>query len=103
MQPLQLVFIQGFLILRMRLDILGEPILELLKRIKKLRHDEMQQRPQFSHGVLNGRAREKQTIPGMETQQGLPPLGIYVFNSLRLVQNHVLPLYPVENLEIAHN
>ena len=31
-------------------------------------HDEMKQRPEFLHIVLNGCAREQQTIPAVEAQ-----------------------------------
>jgi hypothetical protein len=36
-----------------RLNVLGEPFLELLMAVEELRHDEVQESPELSHGVLN--------------------------------------------------
>lgn len=36
-----------------RLYVLGEPFLELVEGIEQLGHDEVQQGPQLSHGILN--------------------------------------------------
>ena len=52
----------------------GEPLVELLVAVKERGHDEMQQRPELGHGVLDGRSREEQSVTAAEGQQGLPPL-----------------------------
>jgi len=40
-QTLQLLLVQRALLLRVRLDVLGEPLLELLVRVEQLGHDEV--------------------------------------------------------------
>ena len=35
------------------LDVLGEPLVEPQVRVEQRRHDEVQQRPQLGHAVLN--------------------------------------------------
>ena len=56
MESLKLKLIKRTGILGMCLNIFTEPLLELLMRVKKFRHDEVQERPELCHGVLNRRA-----------------------------------------------
>ena len=77
-QALQLLLVQRALLLRVRLDVLGEPLLELLVRVEQLGHDEVQQRPQLGHRVLDGRSREQQPVPAVERQQRLFTWGLEI-------------------------
>src|SRR4029077_5147494 len=61
-EALQLVLIELRVALRVRLDILGKPLTELIMRIEQGRHDKVQQSPQLLHIVLNGRTRKKQAV-----------------------------------------
>ena len=63
----------------------------------------MQERPKFRHRVLNGCAGEKESVATLELQQHLPALGRRGFDGLGLVQDQVLPLDPVEILEISYD
>lgn len=53
-QALQLGLIEARLVLRVILNVLAEPFVKLLVRIKQRRHNEMQQRPQLIGRWVNG-------------------------------------------------
>ena len=57
----------------MTFNVLGEPLVELIVRIKQGRHDEVQEGPQLSHAILDGCARQEEPISTIEAQQDLPP------------------------------
>jgi hypothetical protein len=103
MQALDLMLIQLPLVLRMCLNILRKPLLELLMRVKQLRHNEMQQSPQFSHRILYRCSSQQQPIPRMKPHQYLPSLRSRVLYSLGLIEDHVLPFETVEGFLIGHD
>ena len=49
-----------------RLDVLRKPLSEVREGVKELGHDEVQQRPQFRHRILDRRSREEQTVAAVE-------------------------------------
>ena len=52
MKSTKLMLVQfATLVLRSILDVLGEPLVELVMRIEQTRHDEMQQRPKLCNSV----------------------------------------------------
>ena len=52
MKTAQLMLVElAALVLRSILDVLGEPLVELVMRIEQTRHDEMQQRPKLCNSV----------------------------------------------------
>ena len=55
------------------------------------------------HGVLNGGPCEEETIAAAEGEQDLPSHAGAALDGLGLVQDHVLPLDPVEILDILHH
>mmetsp|Transcript_2519 Transcript_2519/g.4692 ORF Transcript_2519/g.4692 Transcript_2519/m.4692 type:complete len:324 (+) Transcript_2519:2313-3284(+) len=103
MQARQLVLTQRVLVAAGRaFDALGEPLVELRVRVEECGHDEVQERPQLRHRVLDGRAREKQAVATVEPQQGLPAVAAAVLQGLGLVQHEVLPLDGPEVLLVRH-
>ena len=50
------------------------------------------------HGVLDGCSSQKQAITALEAEQCLPPGTGRVFDILRLVEDHILPLDALEVL-----
>ena len=86
------MLVQFSLIHGVLLNILGEPLLELLVVVEKLWHDEMKERPELSHGVLDWRTGKEQSISGVELQEGLPSSTGVIFDCLGLIKNHVMPL-----------
>lgn len=60
------MLIQRLLVHGVRLNVLAEPLLELLERVEETRHDEVQERPELAHRVLDGRARQQQAITRSE-------------------------------------
>jgi hypothetical protein len=102
------------------LDVFGEPFVELVVRIKKARHDEMQQSPQLYvalsingdsdrwksrtlHGILNRCTGQKQAIPTVKAEQGLPTHAGSILNILGFVEYHVLPLDPLKVLLVLRD
>lgn len=96
MQSFQLMLVEGTLVHRASLNVFREPFLELLMVIEELRHDEMEEGPQLSHGVLDGRSCEEESVSGLELQETFPPATHIVFDRLGFVQNHVVPFDPHE-------
>lgn len=102
------------------LDVFGEPFVELVVRIKKAWHYEMQQSPQLYaadsinggpyswklrtlHGILNRCTRQKQAIPTVKAEQGLPTHAGSIFDILGFVEDHVLPLDPLKVLLVLRD
>jgi hypothetical protein len=92
MQSLQLMLVQFSLVHGVLLDVLREPLLELLMVVEKFWHDEMQKCPELCHRILDWRTRKKQSISGVELQEGLPSSTGVIFDCLSLIKNHVMPL-----------
>jgi hypothetical protein len=108
-------------ILRCVLNVLREPLAELVVRIKEAWHDEMQQSPQLYtaasinrevqiveksrtlHGILDRCACQKQAIPTVKAEQGLPANASSVLDILGFVEYHVLPLDPLKVLLVLGN
>ena len=66
MQTLELVLVQLTLVHGVCFNVLRKPFLELFMRIKQFWHDEMQQRPELSHRVLDGRTSEKKAVSAVK-------------------------------------
>lgn len=62
-----MLLVEGALGLGMRLDVLGEPFLELVVGVEEFGHDEVEEGPEFGHGVLDGGSGEEQAVSGIET------------------------------------
>ena len=62
---------------------LAEPLLERVLAVEKLRHDEVQQRPQLRQAVLDGRPRQQQAVAVGERQQNLPAQRVGALDGLR--------------------
>lgn len=120
MQPPKLTFVElAALVLRSILDIFGEPLVELIMRVKKAGHDEMEQCPELYvkvsdcrhcwhillalHGVLNRCTSQKQTIATLESKQCLPPYTRGILDVLSLVEDHILPFHTLEILLVLSN
>ena len=63
MKPLDLNFVQFFLILTMGLNILGKPLVELFVGVKQFRHNKVKKSPKFSHIILDGCPCQKKSAP----------------------------------------
>ena len=57
----------------------------------------------FLHGVLDGCASEQEAVTTAEREQDLPAQTGATLDGLRLVEDHILPLDPVEILDILHH
>lgn len=55
-EALDLVLVEGALVLAVGLDVFGEPLLELLVGVEELGHYEVEQGPELGHCVLDGGA-----------------------------------------------
>lgn len=54
-----LTFINAGLVFCMALDVLGEPLVELVMWVKHCGHDEVEKSPQLCHAVLYGGPAEQ--------------------------------------------
>ena len=72
--PLTLVNVALDPVLGVVLDVPAEPVVELSVGVEQRGHDEVQQRPELGHRVLDRRARQQDTAAAPETQQTLPAL-----------------------------
>jgi hypothetical protein len=59
--------------------------------IEKPRHDEMQERPELCHGVLNRGTSEQQAVARVELKENLPSPTQVILDSLGFIQDHVMP------------
>ena len=55
------------------------------------------------HGVLDGCASEEEAIAAAEGEENLPAQTGAALDGLCLVEDHVLPLYPVKILDILYH
>ena len=55
------------------------------------------------HGVLYRRAGEQEAVAAAEGEKNFPAHAGAALDGLSLVQNHILPLDPVEVLHILHH
>ena len=60
----------------MVLDVSAEPVVELAVGVEQGRHDEVEQRPQLGHRVLDRCARQEDPAATLEAQQVLPALAV---------------------------
>jgi len=102
MQSLNFDLIKLLLVLTVCLDVLGEPLIEQLMRIKEIRHHKVEQCPKFCHIVLDRRTSEQQSVSRLEFLKGVPSLRQNILDSLGFVQNHELPLESLEGLLISN-
>ena len=66
--------------------------------IEKPRHDEVQERPELCHGVLNRGTCEQQAVARVELEQDLPSPTQVILDRLGFIQDHVMPFNPKELL-----
>ncbi len=62
----------------------------------------MHEGPELHEIVLQGRARDEQAALRVEVEQRLPPLALPVLDHVRLIQDEILPLLPLEHLCVLH-
>ena len=72
-EPGELALVQSRLLLSVALNVAGEPLVELLVRVKHGGHDEVEQSPQLLHRVLDGGTGQEETVTTVEAEQYLPP------------------------------
>eukprot|EP00958_Prasinococcus_capsulatus_P003142 scaffold279_cov369-Prasinococcus_capsulatus_cf.AAC.7 len=101
-QSAQLVLVERVTTVSVTLDALAEPLVEMLVRVEERGHDEVQQRPQLGHRILDGRARQQKPVAALEAEQCFPPQRGGALNRLRLIEDHVLPLDALEHLLVRH-
>lgn len=75
------------------------------RRVRRhsIRHQEVQQTPQFHEVVLKRRAGEQQSSRRLEPKQRLPALRSKVLDVVRLVEDHVHPVLPAEDVLIGQH
>ena len=71
-QPRQLAFIKSRLLLGMALNVAREPLVELFMRVKHGGHDEVKQRPELLHCVLDRSTGQEQSVATVEAEQHPP-------------------------------
>lgn len=74
--------------------------------IEKPRHDEVQERPELCHRVLNRGTCEKQAVARVELEEDLPSPTQVILDRLGFIQDHVMPFDPKESLLVfglVHN
>ena len=77
--------------------VLLEKVVELLEGVGL---EEVEHRPEFSHVILERRARERELHGAVELTQREQCLRIAVLETVRLVDDHVLPAHRLEHLEV---
>ena len=82
----------------MTLDILAEPLLELVVGVEQGRHHKVEQGPELCHRVLDRGPGQQKATPTLELQQHFPALTVGRLDGLGLVEDHVLPGVLVEVL-----
>ena len=66
--------------------------------IEKPRHDEMQERPELCHRILNRGTCEQQTVARIELEEDFPSATQVILDRLGFIQDHVMPFDPEELL-----
>ena len=95
--------VQALILINTLTKWIREPFLEILLAAEDLRHQEMHQRPQLHHIVLQRGSCQEQPPSGVESEQSLPPLALEIFDVLSLIQNHVIPLFaPKDKMVLNH-
>ena len=59
--------------------------------VEQFWHDEMEESPKLSHGVLYRCASQKKPVSCVELQQNFPSPTQVIFDGLSLVKDHVVP------------
>ena len=90
-------------LLAVALLIVPEPLLEHLGVVEHLRKEQVEQRPQLAEIVLQRRPREQQSTVAPELVQVARQSPLAIFQSLRLVDDDVLPVHLAELRAIAHD
>lgn len=85
------------------LDVPREPLAELVMRIEKRGHDEVEEGPELVHRVLDGRPGEEESVAAAEAEEGLPASTRRALDRLRFVEDHVLPLDALEVLLVLND
>jgi hypothetical protein len=99
----QLMLVHRSLVLGVALDVLGEPLAELVVRVEEGRHDEVEEGPEFVHRVLDGGTGEEESVAAAEAEERLPSCTSRALDRLGFVEDHVLPLDSLEVLLILHD
>ena len=66
MQSLELVLVELTLVHARRLDVLREPLLELLVIVEQLWHDKVKQGPELGHRVLDWCTGQQKSVSRIE-------------------------------------
>jgi len=75
--------------------------LELLLAAQESGHEEVEQRPQFQHVVLDGRSREDEPVIGDQLLDGLGRFRLAVLDHVTLVQNAVVPAQGGKKVDVV--
>ncbi len=67
-----------------------------------MRHQKVHERPKLHQVVLQRCASQQKTAAGIKAEQSLPALRLKVLDMMRLVENHVLPLFTLEYCCVLH-
>lgn len=63
---------------------------------KDIRHEEVHERPELHHIVLERCASQEESSLSVEPEKRLPSLTLEVLDVLRLIQYHIVPLLASE-------
>lgn len=105
-------------------NVTREPLAELIMRVEKTGHDEMEEGPEFCgtesgsahtgmksgeqtlltvHRVLDGCSCEKQSVSAVKPEERLPTGRLGALDGLSLVEDHILPFDALEVLFVRDN
>ncbi|KAH3682636.1 hypothetical protein WICPIJ_006395 [Wickerhamomyces pijperi] len=68
-----------------------KPLIKHLGITKDIRKNEVQQGPKLMEVVLQGRTSDQETVLGVEQSDDLGQGGVFVLDSMGLINNNVLP------------
>lgn len=88
---------------QIRLHRLLEVGVKQVRALKHVRHQEVQQRPQFVEIVLQRRSRDQQSVFGGELTNRRAECARLVLDAMSLVDNHVLPIDRRQRRSLAEN
>ena len=80
-----------------------EPLFKVLLVAEDLRHQEVHERPELHHIILQGCASQQKSTLGVEAKECLPALRLEILDVLGLVEDHVVPLLAAEGEVILND
>lgn len=78
----------------------AEPLFEFRVGLEDVGHQKVHERPDFHEVVLEGRSSEQETALRVVIEEDLPTLTLKVLDVLGLIEDHVLPLFPAQDVDI---